>query len=146
MEEEEDLTPGSPPPLFGAPRWLQTTDLNQLKFNPEPGSRGGAQPPTQLRAPRSTSFFPVRRSFVFFFPLVDDDSESPGYIARVMPGAFPVESCSSEPMLVISSSSDSIRGIGSVVLFPRKPPDPQLRSGDVRENTKVPSIQTTRAK
>jgi len=54
MEEEEDLTPGSPPRLFGAPRWLQTTDLNQLKFNPEPGSRGGAQPPTHPRDPCST--------------------------------------------------------------------------------------------
>lgn len=39
--------PSLPPPipLFGAPRWLQTTDLNQLKFNPEPGrkARKGAR-------------------------------------------------------------------------------------------------------
>lgn len=75
MEEEEDLTPetllkgANTSLLFYAPRWLQTTDLNQLKFNPEPRDRR-ERSARLLPCPR-LSFFPSVtlsfRAFVFFF-------------------------------------------------------------------------------
>lgn len=75
-----------------APRWLQTTELNQLKFNPEPGS-GEAAPSSTF--PASTTL-PSFSPFSLFSPLFS--------VLSLVPLFHPLSTLSSSTLLFLLSA------------------------------------------